>query len=274
MARLSISKAWDETRGLLSRNGKLLMTVAAAMFLLPQVISGVVVGAGADAVQGTEAVVLMIVAALVGLVGQLAIAWLAISPGVSVGEAISHALRRAPAFLGAVVLVIIAFGLIFLVAAAILMATGVIHAPTAGVEPAQRDVMIVLLVIFVPFLFLSMRLLPSNAVAAAENEGPIGIVKRSWNLTRGHAGRLLGFIAVFFVGVIIAALAIGVISGVLANILFGSAEPYSLGALALALVNGLVQSAVMLVYVVMLARIYLQLAGDRSAEASVPTSGT
>ena len=274
VANLSISKAWDETRGLLSRNSKLLMTVAAAMFLLPQVIVGVVVGAGADAVQGTTAGALMVVAALVGLVGQLAIAWLAIGTGVSVGEAIRHGMRRALPFLGAILMLVIAFVLIFVVAAAILMATGTIDGAAAAVKPSPRDLLVILLVMFVPFLFLSMRLLPSNAVAAAENHGPVGILKRSWDLTRGHAGRLFGFMAIFLIGVLIAAVAIGVISGLLANILFGGTEPFSAGALALALVNGLVQAAVMLVYVVMVARIYVQLAGDRSAETSVPTSGT
>ena len=274
MANLSISKAWDETRALLSRNSKLMMTVAAAMFLLPQVVVGVVVGAGAEAVQGTTAGILMIAAALVGLIGQLAIAWLAISKGVSVGEAIRHAMGRALPFLGAILLLIIAFALIFLVVAAILLATGVIDGAAAAVKPSTRDVMIVLLVLLIPFLFLSMRLLTSNAVAAAETQGPVGILKRSWSLTRGHEGRLLGFMLVFLIGVLIAAMAIGLISALVANILFGTTEPFSAGALALALVNGFVQAAVMLVYVVMVARIYVQLAGDRPAAASVPTSGT
>jgi hypothetical protein len=42
----------------------------------------------------------------------------------------------------------------------------------------------------------------------------------------------------------------------------------------LALLVGLLQAALVVVYVVMLARIYVQLAGDGEAEASVPTSGS
>ena len=47
-----------------------------------------------------------------------------------------------------------------------------------------------------------------------------------------------------------------------------------IGALVLALLVGLLQAGLVLIYIVMLARIYVQLAGARSAEATVPTSGS
>jgi len=275
VADLSISKAWDETKATLASDGTLLMTVAAALFLLPQVLVGVATGAGADAAQSPPALGLpMAIAALIGLVGQISIAWLAIGSSVSVGEAIRHGLRRLLPFLGAILLVVATMALIFILAALILMVAGVIDRPLAGVEPRPRDIAMVLLVALVPMLFVSVRLIPTSAVAAAETVGAVGILKRSWQLTRGHFPRLLGFMAIFIVGMLVVIVAVGPIIGLLAIALFGSTEPFSLGALTIALVTALIQAAVVVVYVVMVARIYVQLAGDRSAEATVPISGT
>ena len=41
MTKLSISKAWDETRAVVARDGGLLTTIALALFVLPGVISDV-----------------------------------------------------------------------------------------------------------------------------------------------------------------------------------------------------------------------------------------
>ena len=273
MAKLSISKAWDETRALLNRNGKLMTTVAAAMFLLPQVIVGVITGQGTDASETAPALGLpVLIAAIIGVIGQLAVAWLAIGSGISVGESIRHGLRRTLPFIGAALLMLLALVIFFVVAAGLLMAVGVIDGTVT--QPRPADVIIILLVMLVPMLFVAVRMLPSVAVATAEPQGPIGILRRSWTLTSGHFGRLLGFILVFVLAALIVAGAVTLISMLVVNVLFGSTEPFSLGALVLSLLVGLLQAALILIYVVMIARIYVQLAGEGEAEASVPTTGS
>ena len=42
MAKLSISRAWDESRGVLGRDGALLATVAVALLVLPGIVSDLV----------------------------------------------------------------------------------------------------------------------------------------------------------------------------------------------------------------------------------------
>ena len=274
MAGLSISKAWDETRATLAEDGKLLATVAAAMFLLPQVVVGLVSGQGAEAAadpSGSQ-LLLMAIAGLIGLVGQLAIAWMAIRSGASVGESIRHAFGRTLPFLGAMLLVICGFVILFIVIAMFLMVIGMVDVSVQDARP--RDVIVILIAMFVPLLFVAVRLMPTVPVAAAEKLGPIGILKRSWALTSGHFGRLVAFILLFLVAALVVAMAIGAVGGLLVSLLFGSAAPFSLGALVLALLVGLLQAALVVVYVVMLARIYIQLAGDGEAEASVPNSGS
>ena len=272
MAKLSISKAWDDTREILARNGKLLSTVAAAMILLPQVVLGVVTGQGPDAIKpGLTVGILILIAGIIGVVGQLAIAQLALGSKVSVGESIGHGLRRTPAFIGALLVILAGVVVFFVVAGAILIAFGAIDGTVT--RPPPRDVVIILLVLLIPMLFIAVRLLPTVPVATAEAQGPLGILTRSWALTRGHFARLLGFILIFLVAVLITAAAVGAVGGGLTTLLFGSTEPFTLGALVIALLMGLLQAALILVYVVMLARIYAQLAGDGTVEASVPTTG-
>lgn len=273
MAELSISKAWDESRDILARNGKLLGAVAAAMVLLPQVVVGVVTGQAASASSpGLAAIILIVIAAIIGIVGQLAIARLALGTKVSVGESIGHGLRRSPAFIGALLLIILGVVAFFIVAGTILIAVGAVDGTVT--QPRPRDVMVILLVLLLPMLFIAVRLLPTVPVATAEARGPLGILTRSWALTRGHFGRLLGFILMFLVAALITAVAVGAVGGTLTALLFGSTEPFTLGALVISLLMGLLQAALIVVYVVMIARIYVQLAGDGAAEASVPTSGS
>ena len=57
-------------------------------------------------------------------------------------------------------------------------------------------------------------------------------------------------------------------------LLLGRPNPGSLAALILGLVTGVVQATYTVVISVMLARIYLQLAGRDGAQVSVPSSGT
>jgi uncharacterized metal-binding protein len=57
------------------------------------------------------------------------------------------------------------------------------------------------------------------------------------------------------------------------GLLVGKIQPLSTSALILALVQAAVSAAVSTLFAVMLARIYLQLAGRGEAQASVPSSG-
>lgn len=269
MTSLSISRAWDETRAILGRDGKLLASVAAALVLLPQAIAGVVTGQTATP-EGSPWSIAMLVAALISLVGQLAIAWMAVGTRASVGEAIRHGFARALPMIGAMLIVLAGLLLLGIVAAFILAATGAIE-PSA--EPTVADAMRLMLVLAIPMIYVSVRLMPSIVVAANEKAGPIGILKRSWTLTSGHFLRLFAFLMLFLIAALVLASAAGLLGGMIVRFAFPDAGPFTMGALVLALINGLVQAGLILVYVVMLARIYLQLAGHSASEVSVPHSG-
>ena len=274
MSNLSISRAWEETRDILGRDGKLYATVAAALFLLPQALVGLATGTDRAAQTGGTWALLLTLALIVGLVGQVAVVRLATATNVSVGEAIRHGVRRLPSFLGAMLLLILAIGLFVLLVAFVLVGLGAVSRDVEHLPP--RDVLLITLVLLIPALFMAVRLLPIAAVAGAEEAGPIGLIKRSWALTRGNFGRLAGFLVLFLIAALVLSMVMTLIGGTLTTVLFGKAEPFTLAALVMALFTALAQAAVSLVYVVMLARIYVQLAGDGGgpASVSVPSSGT
>ncbi len=267
MAKLSISRAWDEARGTLATNASLLSTIGLAMFVLPGVIGELMTPAAPEGQLppfGAWTVVAGIVV-LIALVGQLAVIRLAIGSRSTVGEAIGHAARRAPAYFAATLIWVLPF----LLVGAVLV--GMIAKNPESPPPAA--VLALLLLAFV-MLFFAIRMLMTSAVASAEAHGPGRIIRRSWELTAGSFWRLLVFFILLVVTLLVAAIAIGSIAGIIAEVALGGVEPMSVGALFVALVTQLVSAAVSVVLMVMLARIYVQLAGDGAAEASVPTSGT
>ncbi len=271
MANLSISRAWDETKGILARDGKLFVAVAAALILLPQVIAALFTGQGPQAETGGLLWgVLVLVATIIALIGQLAMVRLALSGGLSVGEAIRHGLSRLLPFILAVLLMVIGIVLLSVLVIAVLAAAGLVSMDPAVTQLPPRDLAIIAVVLIAPLLFLAVRLLPMVAIASAEPIGPIAILKRSWGLTRGHSWRLLGFLLLFILAALVFVIAMTLVIGIIVGLLFGNPAPFSLAALVLALLLGIVQTAVTVIYIVMVARIYAQLAG----EFEVPTSGT
>ncbi len=267
MAKLSISRAWDEARATLSTNAGLLTTIGLAMFVLPGVVSDLVTPAAPEGQLpplGAWTVV-AVVAVLIALVGQLAVIRLAIGSRSTVGEAIGHAARRAPAYFAATLI----WMLPFLLVGAVLI--GMIARDQANASPG---VILGLFLLACVMLFFAMRMLMTSAVASAEAHGPGRIIRRSWQLTAGNFWRLLVFFLLFIILLFVAAFAIQSIAGIIAEVLLGGDEPMSVGALFIALVTQVVSAAISVTLMVMLARIYVQLAGDGEAEASVPTSGS
>lgn len=267
MAKLSISRAWDEARATLSTNAGLLTTIGLAMFVLPGVIGELVTPAAPEGQLpplGAWTVVAVIVV-LIALVGQLAVIRLAIGSRSTVGEAIGHAARRAPVYFAATLIWILPFVLI----GAVLI--GLIARNPATASPGA---ILALFLLACVMLFFAIRMLMTSAVASAEAHGPVRIIRRSWQLTAGNFWRLLAFFLLFIILLLVAAFAIQLIAGIIAEVLLGGDERMTVGALFVALVTQIVSAAVSVSLMVMLARIYVQLAGDGEAEASVPTSGT
>jgi hypothetical protein len=260
---LSISRAWDETREIFRRDGGLLVSVALALIVLPEVIVGIIsppqATVNADAPAGMQ--LLRFAVALISLIGQLALIRLALGPSTTVGAAIGHGARRFLSALGAVVLLIVGLGVLAVPLIIILtLALGVDLEHLSG--PPTGPVALMFVIIAIAALLISVRFTLVSPVASAETIGPVNIIKRSWQLTAGHYWRLLGFIALLLVATLVLMIAAGVVGGLLARMFSPQIEPMSIGALILSSFAGAAQGAFSILASVMLARVYAQVAGQ------------
>src|SRR4051794_22463203 len=195
MTTLSISQAWDETKDVLARDGRLIGTVALAAVLLPEAIAGVV--APPPNLSGQQPPswmpVLTIVIAVAGIVGQIAVTRLALGPATSVSEAIMHGIKRMlPAF-AAILLFALPLVIILAIVLAVVGGPTALEAMRAGGTPDPKISSAILLFVVIA-LALWVRFQMLLPVATAEKGGPIHILRRSWALSAGHYWRLLGFL--------------------------------------------------------------------------------
>ena len=258
MSKVSISQAWDETRAIVARDGKLISTVALALLVLPGVVMAVLMPRGVT-LQTSEQqiwVAIILVVLVITFIGQLAIVRMAMAPHISVGEAIRHAGSRVLPFLGAFLLW--AVPLLMLVA----IPYGLIrNNPSAQQLPASLG----LLAITIIGMFIFIRLMLIGPVAIAERGGSFAILGRSWTITKGNWWRLFGFLLMFGIGAIALLWAVSAALGVVAHLMVGTISALSIAGLILILVAQVLTAAIYVVLFVMQARIYTQLAGDQQA---------
>lgn len=275
MAGLSLSRAWVETRERIARDGNLLVTVALALLVLPQLVVGLLAPPTAPAAdRDVFTRVVELAATLIALIGQIALVRLANHPGTRVGDAIQHGTRRFGKALLALLLFVI--GVIVLAFPVVLIAAAVtgVGVSVTNLDPATSGpLLLILLLLVLVVLLVSVRFMLIVPVASEEQVGAVGTLRRSWALSRGHFWRLFAFLLLVVVAALFLLGAAGLIGGILGEALGGS-EPMSVGALLAAAIAALAQAAFTIGTTVMVARIYAQLAGAGEAEASVPTTGT
>ena len=265
MAKLSLSRAWDETREVMARDGKLIGAVALALFFLPGVVAAVMAPESEAMPTTSGPLLLMAIVAVIGVIGQLAVIRLALGGGSSVGEAIRHGAMRAPIYIAASLL-----WLSPLLIAGYFLAADALRSP----ETANLSSALALIAIFSILVFLSVRMLMTSSVATAEGGSPVAIIRRSWQLTSGNWWRLFAFLILLLMVALVLLWATGALVGVISVLIFGPVEPMSVAALFNAFFVQLVTAVITIVFLVMLARIYVQLSGLAHADVSVPSSGT
>lgn len=267
MVRLSLSRAWDETKAVLARDGRLFLWVALALFVLPGVVLNVSVPEARAGELPSPGIWLAIglIAIIVSLIGQLSVIRLGMGPHVSVGEAIAHGARRLLPYIAAVLMWIIPF-----------MIVGLFLFELMGQKSAhpRPGAAFGLLLLTALGFYIAVRLLLASGVASAEARGPVAILQRSWALSKGNWWRLFAFLLLFGIGAFVLLIAVQSVMTLIAQMMLGGIGPLSLGGLVVAIVSQLVSASISVVFFVMIARIYVQLAGAGEVQPSVPSSGT
>lgn len=269
MPNLSISKAWEETTQFVAREARLLIPLALALLFLPSVIGGLAAPGGqADLKDSPLNAGLFFVEVLIGVVGQIAIARLALGHRERLGEVIRHAAMRLPALLGSALIVILPLSLALGVAMG--GAGAVVKQGSAANPVAALLLLLVLTVLLVALIIIGARCLLNTAVAAVEPGGPVRILKRGFALTRGQVLRLLGAALLFAIGGVVAIVALTSVVGLGVTLALGKPEPWTVAALLIALAGGAAQAVLGTLFTICFARLYAQ----RTADVGPPSSGT
>lgn len=269
MAKLSITQAWNETAEFVRREAGLLFPISFLLLALPNALLEALTPAPPMAGQAPEAglwLLLFPVLIVASLVGNIAISYLALTPGTSVGEALRRGTSRMPALLGAAVLIGIGFAILFIVLAIVAMMAvpGAIQAAESGGTPTPAMVTAILIVIVAMLpvaLYFGARLLLMTPIAAAEADGPIAMIGRSWRLTAGFVWKLVGFLVLVGLAVGIFTGAIRAVVGILFALVAGPLQPGSTSTWLVIVVMSLVNMVVAAYLSSLVARIYAQLAG-------------
>ncbi len=266
MAELSISRAWEETKTVLSREGRLLSPVALGLVAIPVAVANFFAPVvGNEAMTPGGWVAILLVSLIVFATGYLALTRLAMFHQEEVRAAIRQAVSRLLPFLASAVLITFAL---------ILCASLVAAASAPNVTQLEQLAVGALFLLLLVLSPLFGRLMLLGPVSVSEMGGPIHLIRRSWSLTRGYTFVLMGTFLLSIIALIILEIAVGFGSLMLAAVLFGPVSSLSASKLVVALVAGLLRSVEFTIIAAMLARIYLQLAGRDSMDIGVPRSGT
>jgi hypothetical protein len=267
MPKLSLSQAWDETRAVLARDGRLFIAVALALIVLPQTVIGLVAPrTGEEAASLTFA--LLAITIIIGFIAQVALNRLAIGPSTTVGAAIGRGFSRMPVLIGSFMILTIGLFVVLIPIIIVLGEMGLV-AETNGGRDATAGLIAVILVIAALGYAIFFLTIP---VSAVESGGSIHLVARAWHLGRPAYWRLLAFVVTVFFGLGVVAVAGQFGLGSIIALALGPPDALSLSALIISLVVALIQAVFTVIIAVMLARIYVQLNG--TSHPSVPSSGT
>ena len=260
MTKLSIGQAWSETVDVVKRDGRLIVPVALTFAVIPATLFALVVPPtpAGKMPEPSGWALLYPLLVIVALIGQMAILRLAIGPAASVGEAIRHALRRAPSVIGAALLFGLPATLILVPAALPILANPTSPSPVAA---------LLFLIACIVLLCIWVRLMLMTAAGAAEQIGPVAIIKRSWALTRGRFWRLLAMALLFGIVAWIVVKAVQWVVGSVLIVTLGQPEPWTVAALLIALIAAIAQTIASVLFAVLLARLYVQLAGAPSKDS-------
>lgn len=261
MAKLSITEAWNEATAYMAREAQLLFPIAFLLVALPGAILQEVMPqtAGPEAAPEVGPWFWLIIPVMViTLYGYLVLCWLSVRRSRAANEGFSAAASRLLPTVGAVLLIALAFILIALPIFAIVGAGAMLGGSTGAVSGAAALMVLVFLMVVI---VIGTRLMLFYPVAATERVGPIGILKRSWSLTRGHFWKLLGFLVLFLILAVVVVVAVSAVVGLIIYAVAGQPEPGSFASFLVLLLGAIINTVFALLFAALVSRIYAQLSG-------------
>lgn len=262
MTAFSLGTIWEETIAFLRRENGLLIPVALAIYGPAHLLVNHAAAAATNmrsAVEGTPDAKLLLIfpGLLLYVFGNLVVTRLVLTPGGSVGEAMTSARQRVPTALAATLLV--ATGLTLAGLAIVVAATlGAIVFRADPRSPAMGDELFVLLTI--PMIIVAVRMMPLVTVLAMERLGAAESIRRAWALGRKNMFRFFGvFLLAGFIGIFIGLIEQFVIGSLIQLLGLATGGGEFLSALK-TLINAAIDSLLSLGLAVYIALIYRRIA--------------
>ena len=259
MAKLSITAAWNEAAAFVGREARLLFPIAFLLVALPAAILQLAMPTPLPGQPPPAGAWLALVPAVVvvGMIGTISLSHLALRPGASVAEALQVGARRFIMLFAASLLV--GFGILVAMIPLFVLIGGGAALGGARPEAMIGPILLLALVFILALIALWVRLMLMTPVAAAENAGPVGIIRRSWQLTAGHFWKLLGFVLLVLLVFLVISMVVGAIGGLVIVLLAGPPDPGSVAFFLIAVVEAMVNMVLTVYFTVLVARLYAQL---------------
>lgn len=282
--RFDGNRAWQQAMRLFSTNKELLLILAGVFFFLPGLtsaffLSDVQVQAMHDigtidprdskamltAVGGLYAkigpyIMLLTIAQVAGTMAMMAL--LTDSARPTVGEAIRLGLSRLPTVLGVMVLLMLGYLVAALAFGLVLGLLAMVAGLAGGGSSAVMMVVIALgMGAFMAFIIVAMtRLSVTLPVIVIEQvRGPLQALKRSWWLTKGNTGALLGFYLVLMVAYVVIAMLLYMV--LTALVALGTQQGGKAFYMASGVISGLISGVVSVLATCVICAVHGQLAG-------------
>lgn len=251
MDPISFGRLWPATVAVVRRHTDMLWPLAAAFFFLPQLLlARHVADRGPSQIFVGDALVPDAIAvgllALVTTLGQLVMARIIAHDGTQ-GRTLGAELGTAVARLPAAMAVFMALVLLFLVASFI--------PATLALLMGGGNAAAVAAVLFAG-IWLWARLGVVLPLVATDHPEPVWAISSAWRLTKGHALRIVGMLAVLLLGFLLLALGIGGIgtaAGFVTTLAVGKADAgWGIGRWLFELLNAAASAAIGTFYIAFL----------------------
>ena len=270
---VNMGDVWDRTTEFLSGNARTLLPIALLALLIPHAVNALV-GLAGKAVNPLAGTAIGLICTLIALWGQIAVIALALDPPGGRSRASAAATA---AFGRAVAAMLLVFAVVLVLALPILgtlIAGGVDAAALqngkalAGLSSGARTfVSIYAIALAVLVFFAAIRLALLYPVIVAEG-GIVTAIRRAVALTRGIVWKLIGVWLLFGLVYLVASAAVTSAVGAVIGLVFGPPAPLGFGNWVIAVLSGLVATALTLVIGAFSAKLYRAVTAPREGVAT------
>ena len=278
--KLDMGTAWTQTTALIGSNRDTISAIAGLFFFLPAFASALFMpeaatagsasssGPGGDPQAAMQAALdqmsalyadnwpVLLAVSIAGFIGSLSLLALLSDRGnPTVAEALGKGIRSIPTYIAAQLLSALGTGIVIGLPLGLIAAI----APPAVTVIAGLAVVILMIYLIVKFILIA------PVIAIDEERNPIAALRRSWRLTKGNSLRIVAFFVLLFtVIVIIGALVQGILTLIL------SAIGGTVADIGTAMVSAGVNTAISVIFLIVLAAIHRQLSGGSPERLAEP----